>query len=115
MPIDRNYREKWVVAGTHAGHNVWMASPKTSTEIHGTLVGISLDACNGCMRCVRVCPVDVFGEWKSSNGTLVADPVRENDCILCLVCETVCPTDAIDILQGEGSDETLNSLLQGSH
>lgn len=115
MPIDRSYRERWVASGKHADHDVWNSPSDSCAEIHGTIVGVSIDLCNGCMRCLRVCPVDVFAEWESPSGVLVADPVGEKNCILCLVCETVCPKDAIDIRQDKGSDDTLNSLLQGSH
>jgi NAD-dependent dihydropyrimidine dehydrogenase PreA subunit len=46
-------------------------------------------------------------------GRQVVDPVKENDCILCLVCEIVCPVEAISIEREGGSDDTLDSLLEG--
>ncbi|TFF92579.1 4Fe-4S dicluster domain-containing protein [Candidatus Thorarchaeota archaeon] len=114
MPIDRAYREEWEAREEHAGHKVWFSPAQPDSLIHGTRVGVLVEACNGCMRCMKVCPVDVFKPWTTPTGNRVVDPVGETDCILCLVCETVCPTDAIDILQEQGSDETLNSLLRGS-
>jgi NAD-dependent dihydropyrimidine dehydrogenase PreA subunit len=44
----------------------------------------------------------------------VVEPVREADCILCLVCEIVCPVQAIIIERKGGSEDTLQSLLQGN-
>lgn len=81
--------------------------------IHGTKVGVLLNECTGCMKCIDVCPTDVFEIWDFGTRQ-VADPAREKDCILCLICETVCPENVIDIEQEEGSEETLNSLLAGS-
>jgi len=49
-----------------------------------------------------------------TTGKAVADPIREADCILCLVCEIVCPVKAIYIERKGGSEDTLQSLLQGT-
>ncbi|MHA2361455.1 MAG: 4Fe-4S binding protein [Candidatus Thorarchaeota archaeon] len=42
------------------------------------------------------------------------DPSQEDACILCLVCELVCPTDAISIEREGGSQDTLDALLRGA-
>jgi alkylation response protein AidB-like acyl-CoA dehydrogenase len=47
------------------------------------------------MKCIDACPTIVFTKWISDIGTEVADPSREKDCIFCMVCELVCPTEAI--------------------
>jgi NAD-dependent dihydropyrimidine dehydrogenase PreA subunit len=49
-----------------------------------------------------------------TKGRAVVDPIREADCILCLVCEIVCPVQAIIIEREGGSEDTLQSLLQGT-
>jgi NAD-dependent dihydropyrimidine dehydrogenase PreA subunit len=112
VPIDKDYRTNWTASDTHAGHSVWVM-PQSDEEIHGTKVGVLMNECIGCMKCIDVCPTNVFEQWKFSSRH-VADPVRENDCILCLICESVCPVDVIDVNQEEGSEDTLNSLLAGS-
>lgn len=115
VPINRAYREEWEVQDEHGGHKVWGCRNEPDSLIHGTRVGVLVEACNGCMRCVKICPVDVFIPWTTPAGSRVVDPMGEKNCILCLACETVCPAEAIDILQEKGSDETLNSLLRGSN
>jgi NAD-dependent dihydropyrimidine dehydrogenase PreA subunit len=50
---------------------------------------------------------------QDESGRQVVDPVKEDDCILCLVCEIVCPVEAIAIERKGGSDDTLDSLLEG--
>ncbi|RLI58371.1 MAG: ferredoxin [Candidatus Thorarchaeota archaeon] len=109
VPIDKNYRVAWTVVDTHSGHSVW-SPDRGKTIVHGTRVGVLVNDCTGCMKCLDVCSVNVFESWVSSKGE-VADPSREDDCILCLVCETICPEDAIDIEQGTSSETTLDSLL----
>jgi NAD-dependent dihydropyrimidine dehydrogenase PreA subunit len=65
------------------------------------------------MKCLTVCPTNVFDEWNDESGKDVVLPTREIDCILCLVCEIICPTDAINIERKGGSEETLKALLDG--
>ena len=50
---------------------------------------------------------------RDTTGKSVVDPIRESDCILCLVCEIVCPVDAISTKSAVGPDDTLDSLLNG--
>ncbi len=115
MPIDKTFRDTWRVVGHHEGHNVWQSINDDSTEIHGRLVGVDVSLCFGCEKCITACPTNVFSYWTDDGGKVVVDPIRESDCILCLVCEIVCPVEAINIAREGGSEDTLKSLLQGSH
>ena len=63
---------------------------------------------------MEACPTHVFDIIHDESGSPVADPIREDDCILCLVCEIVCPVEAISIEREGGSEDTLNSLLEGT-
>ncbi len=114
MPIDRTFRETWRVVGTHHGHPVWHAPEDETNEIHGRLVGVDFSLCYGCEKCIHACPTYVFELMEDESGRPVVDPIREDDCILCLVCEIVCPVEAISIEREGGSDDTLDSLLDGT-
>ena len=113
MGIDSNYREYWKNIGKHNGHSVWISREDSSDQIHGTIVGVHLLSCNGCMGCISACPTNVFDVWEHEEFGVIIDPISEEDCILCYVCETACPTDAIHIRRESGSDDTLESLLRG--
>ena len=52
--------------------------------------------CDGECLCSELCPVNVF-DIKQINEEKVAVPTREQDCILCKICEVNCPTKAITI------------------
>ena len=112
MPIDRRFRSTWTISETHRGHSVWVSANKSDGTIHGTIVGVHIESCIGCMKCVEICPVDVFSYWDIHDRQIV-DPTQESKCIFCLVCEIVCPTEAIDIESRTGSQDTLDSLLHG--
>lgn len=114
VPIDRTFRDNWRVVSHHEGHPVWQTDSGDSTKIHGRIVGIDMSLCFGCEKCIKACPTNVFSYWTEDSGRAVVDPVREIDCILCLVCEIVCPVEAISIEREGGSEDTLKSLLQGS-
>lgn len=97
----------------HNDHSVWECKNKEAGPIHGNIVGVHFLSCIACMKCIEACPVDVFVPFSSDQGEVV-DPIRDGDCILCLVCEIVCPTEAISIKREGGSQETLDSLLGGA-
>ena len=82
-------------------------------EIHGQTVGVDFSLCYGCEKCIHACPTQVFVQIEDDSGRQVVDPMKEDDCILCLVCEIVCPVEAISIEREGGSDDTLDSLLEG--
>jgi len=114
VPIDRTFRERWNVVRNHLGHPVWQPPDSESTEIHGSIVGVDFSLCFGCEKCIHACPTRVFELIQDESGHPVVDPEREADCIICLVCEIVCPVEAISIEREGGSDDTLNSLLEGT-
>lgn len=62
-------------------------------------VKVDWTKCNGDEVCVSVCPVEVFemqklDEYPDSKKSV---PVRPDDCILCMACETSCPIEAITV------------------
>ena len=89
---------------------------------HGTMVAVDWDSCVADGACIEACPVQVF-QWyrtekdvppvemanatSAGTGSTVkeerkdytdkADPIREHDCIWCMACVTVCPTQAIKV------------------
>lgn len=94
----------------HQGHAVWQSST-SKFGIHGARVAVDLDGCNGCLKCFRVCPVDVFTQWAPDSKHIKADPVKEADCLECLACELVCPVDVIHITRTPPTGDTLSALL----
>ncbi|MEJ2248819.1 MAG: ferredoxin family protein [Candidatus Lokiarchaeota archaeon] len=54
-------------------------------------VEVDLDKCIGAADCVDVCPVECYE--LDENGKVNAEMIGE--CIDCMACEGVCPTDAI--------------------
>ena len=76
-------------------------------------MGVDFALCYGCEKCIHACPTHVFIPMVDESGRPVVDPVKEEDCILCLVCEIVCPVEAISIEREGGSEDTLDSLLEG--
>jgi NAD-dependent dihydropyrimidine dehydrogenase PreA subunit len=83
-------------------------------KVHGHIVKVDWSLCYGCEKCITACPTNVFITTTDTRGMVVVDPIRETDCILCLVCEIVCPVKAINIEREGGSEDTLRSLLQGT-
>lgn len=119
--------ELYPLNGEHADHAIRAWGIKrndadgkpypTSLGIHGTQVGVDWDACVADGACLDVCPTQVF-EWNLNPGHMSSgrakkiqkgseewnvfrtdktDMVRESDCIYCMACEVVCPTQAIKI------------------
>ena len=109
MPIDKHYRTTWRVTSDTGNYSIW-TSESDQSEIHGTIVGVHLDSCIACMKCLEACPTKVFSTVSGDMPDIVI-PLNERECIFCMICELVCPTDAINIDKHVGSDETLDSLL----
>lgn len=110
MPIDRRFQKDWQEQTTHDGHKVWTC-PSARLGIHGTRVAVDMDICTGCMKCLAVCPVAVFVRWEPELGKVKADPVKESDCLECLICEIICPVEAILITRSATIHDTLKALL----
>ncbi|HVP22606.1 MAG TPA: ferredoxin family protein [Conexivisphaerales archaeon] len=103
MPIDPDFSRNRPAAGEHNGHKVFgpVEAPQ-KLGIHGSVVAVDFDLCNGDSKCLDICPVSVF-EMMDTPGNPVspkkADPIRENDCIFCMACETQCEYTAIKVTQ----------------
>jgi NAD-dependent dihydropyrimidine dehydrogenase PreA subunit len=138
MPIDQEFHKNLKpVAISEHGYLVWGpgkdgaaaedANVKAAFEevgekfeplgIHGTYVAVDFDDCVADGACLPACPVAVF-EWTKNPGfsgtdekldlTDKAAPVRESDCIWCMACVTVCPTEAVKV------DEALVSVAENA-
>jgi len=114
VPIDKTFRNTWSKIGQHEGHSVWQSETDDASRIHGDIVGVDFFLCYGCEKCITACPTKVFVVYTNERGKSVVDPLNESDCILCLVCEIVCPVEAISIEREGGSEDTLKSLLHSS-
>jgi NAD-dependent dihydropyrimidine dehydrogenase PreA subunit len=110
MPIDRTFQTTWKRTSTHRNHSVWH-SKTSELGIHGTRVAVDFDICTGCLKCLTVCPEEVFEQFEPSPNLLKADPVNESVCLDCLACELVCPEDAILITREPTKSDTLSALL----
>ena len=110
MPIDRDFQHTWKLTRRHQNHAVW-TSETSQLGIHGTRVAVDFDECTGCLKCLTVCPEDVFTQWETELGQIKADPAKESVCLECLACELVCPEDAICISQTPQKSDTLSALL----
>jgi NAD-dependent dihydropyrimidine dehydrogenase PreA subunit len=114
VPIDKTFRDTWRKIGQHDGHSIWQSNIDESSRIHGDIVGVDFTLCYGCEKCITACPTNVFVAFTDEREMSVVDPLNESDCILCLVCEIVCPVEAISIEKEGGSEDTLESLLRSS-
>ena len=111
VPIDKSYRITWNRTSHTRPYQIW-TSQYDGGQIYGTIVGVYVDDCIGCMKCIDACPTKVFEV--ASTPKDIAVPIHEMECIFCLVCEITCPTNAICVDKGAGSDDTLHSLLGGT-
>ena len=99
--IDPDFAKNRPKAGDHAGHAVFgPVEGVAKLGIHGTWVGVDFDLCVADGACLDACPENVF-EWLPTPGHPAsdkkADPAKEDSCIFCMACESVCPPLAIKI------------------
>ncbi|MBI2907695.1 MAG: 4Fe-4S binding protein [Chloroflexi bacterium] len=52
--------------------------------------------CPSCQVCVQACPVDVF---KAEGGMATVVESEQDECTLCDLCHTKCPTKAIKLVK----------------
>jgi len=50
--------------------------------------------CNGCGKCYKYCPMDIFGWDEEKQRPTVVYP---GECWFCCFCEVMCPEVAIDV------------------
>ena len=55
---------------------------------------IDQEKCTGCGTCVEDCPTDVI---RMDRETSKAQIVYPHDCMVCYLCQTVCPEKAITV------------------
>lgn len=65
-------------------------------------VTVDLEKCSGAGVCKSICPMNVYDlmEMPDYGGETKADPVRMEDCIMCMACVDSCPEQAITV-EGE--------------
>lgn len=52
--------------------------------------------CDGCGTCVEQCPMEVFALLNQGKAVVV----KLDDCMICKLCETVCPCSLIRVEEG---------------
>ncbi len=55
--------------------------------------------CKGCDICLSVCPKKIFisGKKRNTYGTTMPDLSAPENCIVCRMCERMCPDGAINV------------------
>lgn len=56
--------------------------------------------CKGCLICLNVCPSGVFvlSEQAGQSGVLSPEASRPDKCVLCRMCERLCPEMCLSVL-----------------
>lgn len=101
--IDPDFQTNRQKAGKHPKFNYEIWGPVNAPAvlgIHGTWVAVDYDICVADGACLDACPENVF-EWEDTPGhpasAKKAAPAKEEACIFCMACESVCPVVAIKI------------------
>ena len=74
-------------------------------------ITIDKACCKGCGICINVCPKKVFVMSKNRNkyGTGLPEAKSSEACVVCRMCERMCPDGAIDVkkekIEGEKGHE----------
>ena len=62
-------------------------------------VVVKNEFCKGCDLCIEYCKKDILTSSEKINlkGYHYAEPVKDKECIGCMVCTLVCPDLAIEV------------------
>lgn len=67
-------------------------------------IEVNREKCNGCGNCARACPKSPRIWRMELNGSDKKAVVNDSSfCLLCGMCVTTCPTEAITIRFGQGN------------
>lgn len=68
------------------------------------MANITIDeaCCKGCNICLKACPKKIFikSQKRNNYGTSMPSIDKPENCIVCRMCERLCPDGAIDV-EGE--------------
>jgi electron transport complex protein RnfB len=73
------------------------------------LVTIREAECIGCIKCIKVCPVDAIVGTQNQMHTVIAD-----ECIGCELCVPACPVDCIDLIENRQPSKNKELTLKRS-
>ena len=77
---------------------------------NGETLALNREACNGCSRCIEVCPHEVFALVKAR-----AQIVDGEACIECGACANNCETGAIRVRAGVGcASAVIQGMIRGN-
>lgn len=63
------------------------------------IITIDKNLCKGCGICLSGCSKNVFALSKERNsyGSPMPEAIQQNECIICRLCEKLCPDAAINV------------------
>lgn len=82
--------------GSAAASKVLALFSGETLESDPAVARVNINACVGCLKCVKTCPFGAIKEKELRDGRVVAD-VIETVCAGCGVCTSTCPCGAIQL------------------